>query len=1563
MEFGVLGHLETRRDGLDVPLGSFKQRSLLALLLIHANEVVSTDRIIDELWGDELVTGRQNALWVHISNLRSALEPDRAKRSAGSVLITRTPGYVLQVDPSGIDAWRFERLVAEGRSLLETDPSAASMVFGEALELWRGRAYADVMYESFAQPEIARLEELRLETVEQRVDADLRRGLAGELVGELESLSDQYPLRERFTALLMVALYRSGRQAEALRAARRIRSRLAEELGVEPSAGLRDLERRVATDDGTLVRPSTTPGARSRLAVRGYEVRGPLGEGSLGLAYRAYQPAVGREVAIKLVRPELANDPSFIRRFEAEAELIARLEHPHIVPLYDYWREPDAAYLVMRVLRGGSLGDAVGRRPLEPVEAARLVREVGSALTHAHRNGVLHRDIKPENILIDEDGRAYLTDFGIATDERTADAPYEPPEQWTGAPLTPASDVYSLAKVTAYALTGVEPPAGVQIAVGAPSPIARVLERATASDPDDRYADAEAFVEAMQAAAGTGAAPIELDATNPYKGLRAFDEADAADFFGRERLVERLLARLGDTGTRGRFLAVVGPSGCGKSSVIKAGIVPALRQGAIPGSADWFVLEMSPGAHPYEALERALLHIAVHPPSDLIDDLIAGDGGIRRGISRVLPDARSQLVLVIDQFEELFTQTGPETAHAFLDALAAAVDAPQSRLRVVVTLRADFYDRPLRHRGISELVRRGTEVVTPMSPDEIERAITGPGERVGVRFEAGLVSQIVADVSENAAALPLLQYALTELFDHRQGDVVGIDAYREMGGLAAAVARRAEILYGDFDGAAKEATRQLLLRLVTLGEGTEDVRRRVRRQELAVVGDPGVVDVVLDALGDHRLLSFDRDPVTRGPTVEIAHEALLTEWDRLRRWIDASRDDLRLHLQLAAAAAEWQSADEHPDYLLRGPRLDQLAEWATSTDLVLDPRDRTFLEAGITRRDNDRASEEERRREEDRLRLRSRSRARLLIASGVVLALVATLATFAVVKRNEAAELAREMVDTAKARRLAAASTASAEENPDLAMLLALQSLDASAQAGIPALVDAEEALHWSIQAARVSYGHADAPVEVRAGPNGPTGIIRLPLPDLVALARSHLGSRTLTASECTRYDIEPCPDGADAASWPTIPGEPSRPPLPDQSATPLAGTRISVAGNLDDALASGELADFEQRTGIKVTYLRVGGDPTADDALASTGLPRDIAVFGPASVLREVAATGRLVDLNNFLDPDQARAQFGDYLVDAASVDGGYFGVPMSSGLKGVVWYPLHEFAAAGYSPPRSWDELVSLSQRIVADRRTPWCIGFESEAFSGWPGTDWIEGLVLRLGGVDFYDRWIAGEIGFDDPVVRDAFTRFGEIAFADRFVRYGIDAISRTSHFDAMDHLATDPPGCWMNYTGSWQATSVRDATGGDVGFFVLPPTTSNGDAPVLGSSSMVGAVRDRPEVREFVRLLLDPEWGAAWAADPSSNFLSPNLHFDPAHCRAPELSDDANAVRVQLCETQRDTIAAGLQRFDASDEMPEAVGGFDDESERRGAFLQGMLDYVDGGPASLDRVLTAIDAAWP
>ncbi len=290
---------------------------------------------------------------------------------------------------------------------------------------------------------------------------------------------------------------------------------------------------------------------------------------------------------------------------------------------------------------------------------------------------------------------------------------------------------------------------------------------------------------------------------------------------------------------------------------------------------------------------------------------------------------------------------------------------------------------------------------------------------------------------------------------------------------------------------------------------------------------------VLDAFGGHRLLSFDRDPVTRGPTVEIAHEALIGEWERLRRWIDESRDDLRMQRRLAASAAEWLAAGRDADYLLGGTRLDQIADWAATTDLSLDGVERSFLEESLAQRDRERAAEETRSRHEERLRLRTRSRTRLLAASGAVLAALAALAGFALVQRNQADRLARELAARGEIARLTSVSSLLAESDPELSALLALQSIDASARAGIPATAETEEALHWALQAARVAYPVAEAPIEVRIGPHGLTGIYRLPIDELVAMAEEPSG--------------EPSPDGGG---------------VPAPRHHPLSGEQLHVAGS-----------------------------------------------------------------------------------------------------------------------------------------------------------------------------------------------------------------------------------------------------------------------------------------------------------------------------------------------------------------------------------------------------------------
>ena len=480
---------------------------------------------------------------------------------------------------------------------------------------------------------------------------------------------------------------------------------------------------------------------------------------------------------------------------------------------------------------------------------------------------------------------------------------------------------------------------------GLADPVQVIRLRAEADD----AADDMAFRRALGSAAArlTPAVPGAIGA-EPLQGPpRVRGGRCAVDFFGREELVEELIKRVKQT----RFLAVVGPSGSGKSSVVRAGLIPALRRGAIAGSEGWHIADMFPGAHPLDGLESALLRAAPDPPSSLMEQLERDEHGLHRAVLRLLPSDQSELVLVIDQFEEVFTLVEDEDVRThFLGSLEAAANDPRSRLRVVVTLRADFYDRPLLYRGFAELFKSRVEAVVPLSAEELERAISGPAKRVDVSLEPGLVAAMLADVAEEPGALPLMEYALTELFERRDGRTLFLEAYRQIGGVSGALGRRAEELYAELDDDGKEAARQLFLRLVALGEGTEDTRRRVPRAEVSSLDvDQQAMATVLDAFGASRQLSFDRDARTGDPTIELAHEAMLTAWPRLHRWIDAAREDLRTERRLAASARDWIDADRDPSFLLQGSRLEQAESWETNSGLAVTPEERDYVDASRSR--------------------------------------------------------------------------------------------------------------------------------------------------------------------------------------------------------------------------------------------------------------------------------------------------------------------------------------------------------------------------------------------------------------------------------------------------------------------------------------------------------------------------------------------------------------------------------------------------------------------------------------
>ncbi len=905
--------------------------------------------------------------------------------------------------------------------------------------------------------------------------------------------------------------------------------------------------------------------------IKGYELRDRIGAGGFGAVYRAHQSTVGREVAIKIILPGFANRPEFVRRFEAEAQVVARLEHMNITPLYDFWRDPEGAYLVMRYLRGGSLQTALRDDPLDLESAARLLDQVASALAVAHRNQVIHRDIKPANILLDEDGNGYVADFGLAKDLDNGAAAYTQegdvigtpdylsPEQVRGEPVTPKSDIYSLGLVLYEMLTGSHPfpdstpvermfkqlnepiPKIASLDQNVADSINEVIQKATAKNPDQRYKDVLAMAAAFREAAGLSVSQaadklvelltpreqevlkliiegksnrqisdkltIELttvkwyvtqiyrklnvrsrvqaivrareldlivdgraaadsavsrisalpEPENPYKGLQAFQIADEQDFFGREKLTQKLLSRLGQDGDFSRFLAVIGPSGSGKSSLVRAGLIPALWRGDLPGSERWYITDFIPGAHPLDELEVALIQVAANRPDSLAEQLARDERGLVRAAQIILPDDDSELVIVIDQFEEIFTLVENEADRThFLDLLQQAVIAPRSRVRLVITLRADFYDRPLQYPDFGELVRSRMETVLPLNAAELEQAIAGPAQRVGVRFEDGLVAAIVSDINYQPGALPLLQFALTELFEARENRILTRQGYEQIGRAAGALAKRAEQLYLELAEAGREAVRQMFLRLVTLGEGSEDTRRRVARSELlAVAQDADLMDEVIDTFAAYRLLALDHDPATRGPTVEVAHEALLREWSRLRQWLDESRADIRLQRLLAAAAAEWLGADRDPGFLLRDSRLDQFEGWATSTNLALTEKERTYLESSIEARHKRKADEAARLQREletaQKLAETEQHAARrlrwLAVGLAVFLLVVAGLAVFAfnqqaIAEANQAQ--AESNLALSESQRLAAEANTilQSDGDPELAALLGLRALN-----------------------------------------------------------------------------------------------------------------------------------------------------------------------------------------------------------------------------------------------------------------------------------------------------------------------------------------------------------------------------------------------------------------------------------------------------------------------------------------------------------------------------------------
>ena len=301
-------------------------------------------------------------------------------------------------------------------------------------------------------------------------------------------------------------------------------------------------------------------------------------------------------------------------------------------------------------------------------------------------------------------------------------------------------------------------------------------------------------------------------------------------------------------------------------------------------------------------------------------------------------------------------------------------------------------------------MQQRTEVVIPFTAEELEKAITGPSRRVKVFFQQGLAAQIVSEVSDQPGVLPMLQYALTELFARREGPIIMAKDYQDIGGVLGALAKQAEEMYQTLDPPHQEATRQLFLRLITLGEGTEDTRRRALQSEImSAYDDKAVMQEVIDQFSARRLLTTDRDPVTRSPTIEVAHEALIREWYTLKVWLDESREDVRLQRMLLIAAQEWQEANNDDSFLLRGGRLVTFEEWIDNSTIAVSELERMYLGASMRERDRLEAQEAERLERERQLQITNQRRLRFIVAGSLVAAIIGFGLTILVFFQSQAA--------------------------------------------------------------------------------------------------------------------------------------------------------------------------------------------------------------------------------------------------------------------------------------------------------------------------------------------------------------------------------------------------------------------------------------------------------------------------------------------------------------------------------------------------------------------------------
>jgi len=555
------------------------------------------------------------------------------------------------------------------------------------------------------------------------------------------------------------------------------------------------------------------------------------------------------------------------------------------------------------------------------------------------------------------------------------------------------------------------------------------------------------------------ATPVAHDA--PYKGLYPFSHADRADFFGREATVDYLVQRLNEIPTA--FL--IGPSGSGKSSIIRAGVIPALlsisslarltqRQDGRPQV--WSIVEFRPGADPLHALAEAIAHLRKGGGSDVerIARCLSAEGATL-GALDVLP-AHTRTLIFADQFEELYTLcTSAAMRRMFVELLLNSAVAPTpgaAPIALIIAMRADFVNQALTHRPLADALQRGGVVLGPMARQELRRAIEEPARNRGVIYEPGLTERLLDDVGDEPGNLPLLQFALDELWTRRAGYQITYDAYDEIGRVSGALASYADQVYAQLTSEEQATARRLLIQLVQPGDETGDTRRPALRAELS-----DAAWALAQKLADLRLVVTGHGD--GGESVELVHEALIRSWAQLREWMDEDRDFRRWQQRLRTYLQHWLASDREADALLRGVALTEAERWIESRRTDLSQNEQALIDESICARnakqaateaerqlelertqalatvEAQRAEAEHRRAEVQRTATRRLRWLSVGLASVLVVAIVA--AAFAIWQQRQANLFAEQ----ALARQLAAQSLNLADNITDLALLLGVEAM------------------------------------------------------------------------------------------------------------------------------------------------------------------------------------------------------------------------------------------------------------------------------------------------------------------------------------------------------------------------------------------------------------------------------------------------------------------------------------------------------------------------------------------